>query len=45
MQQRGRIEIANHAGTPEQDAFMGCKLGPIWVQALQRHVRTDITLR
>lgn len=23
MQQQGRIEIANHAGTPEQDAFMG----------------------
>ncbi|OCK78493.1 hypothetical protein K432DRAFT_356699 [Lepidopterella palustris CBS 459.81] len=23
MQQRGRIEIANHAGTPDQDAFMG----------------------
>ena len=23
--QRGRLEIANHAGTPEQDAFSGCK--------------------
>lgn len=23
---RGRLEIANHAGTPEQDAFEGCKL-------------------
>ena len=25
-QQRGRLEVANHAGTPEQDAFTGCKL-------------------
>jgi hypothetical protein len=22
---QGRLEIANHAGTPEQDAFTGCK--------------------
>ncbi len=25
IQSRGRIEIANHAGTPDQDAFSGCK--------------------
>jgi hypothetical protein len=25
IQQRGRIEIANHAGTPDQDAFNGRK--------------------
>lgn len=25
MQHRGRIEIANYAGTPEQDAFAGRK--------------------
>ena len=24
-QQRGRIEIANNAGTPDQDAFTGCE--------------------
>ena len=22
---RGRLEVANHAGTPEQDAFTGCE--------------------
>ena len=26
MNRRGRLEIANSAGTPEQDAFMGCTL-------------------
>ena len=25
LNHRGRMEIANYAGTPEQDAFMGCK--------------------
>jgi len=25
-QRRARIEIANNAGTPDQDAFHGCKL-------------------
>jgi hypothetical protein len=25
MNKRGRVEVANHAGTPDQDAFAGCK--------------------
>ena len=25
LNRRGRLEIANYAGTPDQDAFMGCK--------------------
>ena len=26
VRKRGRLEIANHAGKPEQDAFTGCEL-------------------
>jgi hypothetical protein len=25
LKRKGRLEVANHAGTPEQDAFSGCK--------------------
>src|ERR1700761_3471968 len=25
LNKRGRVEVANHAGTPDQDAFSGCK--------------------
>lgn len=30
----GRIEVANHVGKPEQDAFTGCKHGRIWESRL-----------
>ncbi|KAF2643016.1 hypothetical protein P280DRAFT_242084 [Massarina eburnea CBS 473.64] len=36
IQQRGRIEIANHAGTPEQDAFAG-QLDTVRVEQSYKH--------
>ncbi|KAF2192709.1 hypothetical protein K469DRAFT_694769 [Zopfia rhizophila CBS 207.26] len=36
MQQRGRIEIANHAGTPDQDAFAG-HLDTVKVEQTYKH--------
>ncbi|PSN63129.1 hypothetical protein BS50DRAFT_500265, partial [Corynespora cassiicola Philippines] len=36
MQQKGRIEIANHAGTPDQDAFAG-HLDTVKVEQTYKH--------
>lgn len=40
-QRKARIEIANYAGTPEQDAFTGCKSSSSGVKVLKFPIVTD----
>ena len=47
VRKRGRLEIANHAGQPEQDAFTGCELSrpPPLVNCLSANIwKTSIPL-
>lgn len=43
MRQHGRIEIANHAGTPNQDAFAG-RESPTWRVVTPTHMLMGVPI-